>query len=186
MTKPETASPPLFLITGISAAGKSTIGQALAERFPRSVHLRGDVFRRMIVRGQAEMNSAELSSEATTQLTLRYRQAVTAARQYLETGFTVIYQDIVLGRYLPEVLAMIPTAPLYLVVLSPSVEVVTARATARSKGGYTPEFTPEVFDNAFRQNTPRLGLWLDTSALSVEASVNAILTRLEQARVDQP
>ncbi len=127
MTKPETTSPPLFLITGISAAGKSTIGQALAERFPRSVHLRGDVFRRMIVRGQAEMNSAELSFEATTQLTLRYRQAVTAARQYLETGFTVIYQDIVLGRYLPEVLAMIPTAPLYLVVLSPSVEVVTAR-----------------------------------------------------------
>ena len=38
------------------AAGKSTIAQALAERLPKSVHLRGDLFRRMIVNGQAEMS----------------------------------------------------------------------------------------------------------------------------------
>ncbi len=176
-------TPSLFLITGISAAGKSTVGQALAERFPKSVHLRGDIFRRMIVRGQAEMNSAELSPEAAAQLTLRYRLAVTAAPQYLETGFTVIYQDIVFGQHLPEVVAMLPIVPLYLVVLSPSAEVVTARAAARSKGGYTPEFTPDMFDSAFRHNTPRLGLWLDTSALSVAATVDAILAALEQARV---
>jgi adenylylsulfate kinase-like enzyme len=32
----------VVLITGIQAAGKSTVAQALAERLPRSVHVRGD------------------------------------------------------------------------------------------------------------------------------------------------
>jgi dephospho-CoA kinase len=38
--------PRLILVTGIMAAGKSTVAQLLAERLaPQSVHLRGDVFR---------------------------------------------------------------------------------------------------------------------------------------------
>ena len=41
-------APSIILITGIMAAGKSTIAQALAEALPKSVHLRGDVFRRII------------------------------------------------------------------------------------------------------------------------------------------
>lgn len=57
----------IVLITGAMASGKSTVAQALAERLPRSVHLRGDVFRRMIVNGRAEM-TFELSAEARRQL----------------------------------------------------------------------------------------------------------------------
>ena len=176
-------TPALFLITGIMASGKSSVAQALAERFPKSVHLRGDLFRRMIVRGQAEMNSADLSPEAAEQLTLRYRQAVAAALQYHEAGFTVVYQDIVLSQQLPDVLAALPITPLYLIVLAPNAEVVTARAAARSKGGYTADFTPTMFNSTFRQNTPRLGLWLDTSALSVKQTVDEILVRREDARI---
>jgi hypothetical protein len=63
------------------------------------------------------------------------------------------------------------------------VETVAARAAARSKGSYTPEFTPSMFDSALREETPRLGLWLDSSALSVAQTVEAILARLEEARV---
>lgn len=46
--------PAIILITGIQAAGKSTVAQLLAERLPRSVHVRGDLFRRMIVSGRAD------------------------------------------------------------------------------------------------------------------------------------
>jgi uridine kinase len=48
-----TSAPPqaIILITGIQAAGKSTIAQMLAERLPRSVHVRGDLFRRMVING---------------------------------------------------------------------------------------------------------------------------------------
>ncbi|MDQ0761187.1 putative kinase [Streptomyces canus] len=44
----------VVLVTGVMAAGKSTVAQALAERLPRAAHVRGDVFRRMIVSGRAE------------------------------------------------------------------------------------------------------------------------------------
>ncbi|HEY2553556.1 MAG TPA: zeta toxin family protein [Streptosporangiaceae bacterium] len=42
----------VFLVTGIQAAGKSTVAQALAKKFERSVHVRGDLFRRMMVNGR--------------------------------------------------------------------------------------------------------------------------------------
>jgi hypothetical protein len=34
-----------------------------------------------------------------------------------------------------------------------------------------------------RGNTPHLGLWLDTSALSVEETVETILARLDEASI---
>ena len=39
-----TASPSIIVITGIMAAGKSTVAQALAERLPKSIHLRATCF----------------------------------------------------------------------------------------------------------------------------------------------
>ena len=86
MTQP-TQPPTIILITGIMAAGKSTIAQALAERLPYSVHLRGDLFRRLIVNGQAEMGF-ELSAQALAQLHLRYDIATTVVEMYLAGGFT--------------------------------------------------------------------------------------------------
>lgn len=50
------ATPSIIVITGVMASGKSTVAQALAERLPNSVHLRGDVFRRMIVNGEAKIS----------------------------------------------------------------------------------------------------------------------------------
>lgn len=57
----------IFLITGVMAAGKSTIAQMLAEKFEKSVHLRGDAFRKMIVNGREEM-LPETSQESVRQL----------------------------------------------------------------------------------------------------------------------
>lgn len=176
------SAPGLFLVTGIMAAGKSTVAQRLAERLPRSVHLRGDVFRKMIVRGRAEMTAA-LSSEAAGQLRLRYRLAADAARGYLGTGFWVVYQDIIVGESLTQVIDALPAAPLFVVVLCPDAEIAAARDRARDKTGYSEAFTAEMFDRALRDQTPRLGLWLDTTALSVAATVDAVFAGLEAARV---
>lgn len=70
--------PQIILITGIMAAGKSTVAQALAERLPKSVHLRGDLFRRMIVNGGAKLE-AEFTDDDYAQLRLRYELAAQAA-----------------------------------------------------------------------------------------------------------
>jgi dephospho-CoA kinase len=45
----------IIAVTGAMAAGKSTVAQLIAERLPRAVHVRGDVFRRMIVSGRFEI-----------------------------------------------------------------------------------------------------------------------------------
>ena len=179
------APPHLILITGIMAAGKSTVAQCLAEQLPKSVHLRGDLFRRMIVSGQAEMDF-ELSQEALKQLKLRYHLAATVAGLYLEAGFWVVYQDIIIGRDLAEAVAALRHYPLHVVVICPSVEFIAAREAGRGKTGYTHSFTPQIFDRAFRAETPQIGLWLDTSKLTVEETVNYILAHLDQARVHPP
>jgi len=50
--------PAVYLITGPMAAGKSTVARLLASRFPRGVHLEGDLFRRSIVTGREEVTPA--------------------------------------------------------------------------------------------------------------------------------
>src|SRR3981081_764861 len=96
----------IVLITGIQAAGKSTVAQMLAERLPRSVHLRGDLFRSMVVNGRADM-TPEPSEEALRQLRLRYRLTAAASDDYFREGFTVVAQDVILGEHLSEMVQMI-------------------------------------------------------------------------------
>jgi chloramphenicol 3-O-phosphotransferase len=174
---------PVIVITGIQAAGKSTIAQALAQRFDRSVHLRGDVFRKMVVRGRAEMGRASPPPEAVRQLRLRYALAATVADGYAEAGFTVVLQDIIIGSYLTEMVAAIQSRPLYVVVLAPSARVVQAREEARhlatGKTAYKPgDQSVAELDAVFRLETPRIGLWLDTSERTPAQTVEEIMARL--------
>ena len=172
----------VFLVTGIQAAGKSTVAQALAERFERSVHVRGDVFRRMVVNGREEMGAASPPDEAIRQLRLRHALTASVADRYADAGFTVIVQDIVLGGHLADMVAAIRTQPLHVVVLAPRADVVRrrdqARQAARGKLAYKPggERVAEL-DAHLRQETPRIGLWLDTSEQTVNETVEEIIAR---------
>ncbi len=175
------SKPRVILLTGIMAAGKSTVAQQLAERLPRSVHLRGDVFRRMIVSGQAEM-TADLSAEARSQLSLRYTIAATTASLYLGAGFSVVYQDIILGDDLNKIVQLlIPQSP-YVVVLCPNIEAVAAREAGRLKSGYG-DMPIAAFDEELRLRTPKLGLWLDTSQQTPSETADEILARLDEAQL---
>jgi predicted kinase len=176
------SEPGIILITGIMASGKSTVAQRLAERLPRSVHLRGDLFRRMIVGGRVDMGPSP-SDAAFTQLRLRYELSATVADRYCAAGFTVVYQDVIIGPMLQEVVDHLKeNRPLYIVVLCPSPDVVAQREANRGKVGYS-GWSPHDLDRELRANTPRLGLWLDTSNLTVDETVAALLTRLEEAAV---
>ncbi|MEH1012314.1 AAA family ATPase [Micromonospora sp. CPCC 206060] len=167
--------PAVVMITGIQAAGKSTVAQALAERLPRSVHVRGDLFRRMVVGGRAEL-TPDPSDEAVRQLHLRYRLAADVVDGYVAAGFTAIVQDIVLGDDLARMLRLIRSRPLLVVVLAPSPEAVAAREAGRGKTGYGIWGISQL-DDELRKATPRIGLWLDTSDQTVEETVAEIMTR---------
>ncbi|MDG4823441.1 AAA family ATPase [Asanoa sp. WMMD1127] len=165
----------VILLTGVQAAGKSTVAQALAERLPRSVHVRGDVFRRMVVGGRAEM-TPDPSAEALAQLRLRYGLAAQVSDAYFDAGFTVVVQDVILGEFLPETVGLIRSRPLLVVVLAPSPAAIADREAGRGKVAYG-TFGIEELDRGLRDGTPRLGLWLDTSGQSVAETVDEILAR---------
>ncbi|WP_327151713.1 AAA family ATPase [Nocardia sp. NBC_01329] len=170
----------VYLITGIQAAGKSTVAQALAERLPRSAHVRGDAFRSFVVNGRAEM-SAEPTAAAVEQLRLRHQLSAAAADGYARAGFTAVLQDVVLGEHLPWTVEQIRTDPLYVIVLAPRPEAVAAREAGRKKNAYG-TFTVAALDTVLREGTPRVGTWLDTSDLTVDETVEAILSGARPVR----
>jgi adenylate kinase family enzyme len=122
--------PRLVIITGAMAAGKSRVSESLARRSERSVHLRGDVFRKTIVNGAAVMGP-ELSPEASQQLALHLRLACKVVEQYIETEFSVVYQDILLGQSLQEVADRRRHLSPAIIVLVPRPEILARRDQAR-------------------------------------------------------
>jgi hypothetical protein len=73
-------------------------------------------------------------------------------------------------------------SPLYVVVLHPRPDVVAARELHREKTGYG-EWDVEDFCASFESETPRIGLWLDTSDQTPDETVEEILHRRHDARV---
>jgi chloramphenicol 3-O-phosphotransferase len=167
----------VVLITGISAAGKSTIADLLARRFARGVHVRGDAFRRMVVAGREEM-AAPASDEAWRQLRLRYRLGAMVADAYHNAGFAVVVQDVVLGPVLAEYVESIRSRPLVVVVLAPRPEVILRREAERGKAAYGQgSHSVADLDRALRAETPRIGMWIDTSEQTPEHTVDDIVAR---------
>jgi chloramphenicol 3-O-phosphotransferase len=176
------ASQAIILVTGIQAAGKSTIAQLLAERLPRSVHVRGDRFRRMIINGRADMTPVP-TNEALQQLQLRHQLTASVSDAYFQAGFTVISQDIILGEHLTEMTTMIRSRPLLVIVLAPQVSAIADREKTRSKTAYG-TWAIKQLDNVLRHETPRIGLWLDTSGQTPAETADEILTRAwDEARI---
>jgi cytidylate kinase len=168
---------PVVLITGISAAGKSTIADLLARQFDRGVHVKGDVFRRMVVAGRHEMTSHP-SDEAWSQLRLRYRLGAATADAYHEAGFSVVVQDVVIGPVLADYVAAIHSRPLVIVVLTPRPDVVARREAERSKVAYSDGFNSiRELDSALRQETPSIGLWIDNTDQEPHETVDEIIAR---------
>jgi len=174
----------VILVTGVMAAGKSTIAQRLAESFPRAAHIRGDVFRRFVVSGRVEPTPS-MPPTALDQMLLRYRLATATATAdaYAEAGFVAVVQDIIVGPVLTEVIEMVATQSLFVIVLDPDASAVAGREAGRRKTGYIDGWSPASLVTDFRSSTPRVGLWLDTTDLDEHQTVRAVLDHLDEARI---
>jgi hypothetical protein len=143
------------------AVGKSTVARLLAARFERGVHVEGDVFRRSMI-SEREESTPDASPEALEQFRLRYRLAAAAAGTDVDAGLTVVLEDVVAGPLLAQPSTLICSRPCHVVVPLPSPEMLAAREAGRRERGYT-TWTIDGLYEQFASNTPRTGLWLDTS-----------------------
>lgn len=177
----------MWLITGAQASGKSTVADLLAQRFARGVHVRGGQFYRWAVSGWTHVDDND-EAEARRLLDLRYRLSATVADEYAAAGFTTIVQDNIYGPDVERWLDSVRARPLHLVVLRPRVPIVEARDAARrratGKVAYRGAFTPSVNDVHVAGTRRDLGLWLDTSELTPFETVDELVRRAGEARVE--
>ncbi len=106
-------------MTGVQAAGKSTVAGLLARGFDRGVHVRGGQFYRWAVRGWVHAGDTR-AGEARRLLDLRYRLAAIVADEYCRAGFCTVVQDNIFGEDVAAWLSSVTARPRRLVVLRPS------------------------------------------------------------------
>jgi hypothetical protein len=177
----------VWLVVGVQAAGKTTVADLLARQFERGVHIRGGQFYRWAVRGWVHAGDAR-ADEARRLLDLRYRLAALTAGEYCRAGFCTVVQDNMFGADVVRWLESVTARPRHLVVLRPLVATVLRREQERhaatGKIAYRPGgFTAADLD-ALLMQTPKIGLWLDTSILTPAQTVRHILSRADAAAVD--
>src|SRR5262249_54883992 len=125
----------IIAVTGIQAAGKSTVARLLAQQYVRGVHVEADALQHMIVSGsEGAREPGELTGEAARQYFLRLRHMCLLGRSFAEAGFTAVLDDIILGEGWRSVQEHLHGAPYALIVLAPRVEIVTLeRDRSRTK-----------------------------------------------------
>jgi gluconate kinase len=184
-----TVSARAVLIIGAQASGKSSVGRRLAERVTRGAFVEGDVLWKMVVAGARNMSS-EADPEADRQLALRYRHGAMLCESFVREGFVAAHAENMYGPAVEQHLRSL-RCDRSLVVLRPRAEVIAAREAQRGTHAYGPWIPPggslldaiNQFD-AWVAMTPRLGLWIDSSDLNIDETVDLILNRWSDATVE--
>jgi len=190
----------LWVISGNQAAGKTTLGRLLAQRFPVAAHVEGDEMQRLLVSGRRWPESAEdldpqthdLRGMAGHQYRLRVRNACLLGASFVDAGITAVITDIICGDAFDEMLRALDGRTIHFVMLRPPTEVLRRREVERLPGAYreravargTPVNEFESFIESAIDAMPRVGLWLDAIHLHPAAIVDLILQGRAAARLD--
>lgn len=170
----------VLVISGLPGSGKSVTTRAVVARLSRAAHVEADVLHDMVKQGRAWPKGGERpqpGDEFDVQLSMRLEQACLLARSFVGNGFTAIVDDIVIGPRLGQLIEHLQGVDTRFVMLSPDFEVVKARWRAID--------SPFVDDwdwiEEERLQTDRVGLWLDSTTMTIDDVAREVLDRLDDA-----
>lgn len=173
----------VVLIVGVPGAGKTTVARALAGRFARSACIEGDYVQHGFTVSGLVGPGEPPAEESHRQMELRWRNCAMLADNFFGEAFTVVVEHAASDRYWLDLFRKTLRArPFSVIVLAPDLAVATERDRYRPEKQVAHLF--EHMDADMRRNFPDVGWWLDTSTLTVEQTLAAILERgLELGRV---
>jgi predicted kinase len=163
MTDQSRPGSPVYLISGNSGAGKSTVGRSLAERFERGVFIEADDIGRLIVTGarppRLEAWSTEerrFDAETERQLELRYCVLSTMAGVYVEYGFALVIDFFFVTPWVEYCLGQMPGLDVHLVTLEVPAPVRHQRILGRRTALPIPGFD-HLVETALRAKRAHVG-----------------------------
>lgn len=169
---------PIVVISGLPGVGKSTTARHLAGRFERAAHVEADRLQELIVSGAVLPGVDGIGPEAQRQLDLRLQNACLLGRAFVDAGFTAAIDDIVIGEAVDALERHLDGYDFDFVMLAPDFAHVKQRWIDMG----SPFADKWDWINDMMQNdTRRTGLWLDSTDLSVDQCVDAILTHVQGA-----
>jgi predicted kinase len=173
------------IVSGMPAAGKSTVTELAARMLPRAARIKADDVNEMILGGRV-WALGEPAAEAARQVELCDRNLCALAANFVDVGFTTFMDQIVVDRkQLDFIVGLLAPRPVRFVTLAPGVEACRHRNRHRS-AEESWEFTgyPQL-DADLRREFAGVGWWFDTSALTPEETAERIVHESAQrARLD--
>jgi adenylylsulfate kinase-like enzyme len=172
------AAPPVLVLTGQLAAGKSTLARLALARWERGLHLDVDAVREQVVQGLA--GPLPWTDETTRQFALAVRACAAQAAVYHRAGYAVAVEGAIDPADVDAALAEVGLLEHRVgVVLHPRLEAARERNRTRTHKPFGPDLLHDVIGvlDADLASAPVPPGWtvLDTSDDTVEQSLQRVL-----------
>jgi predicted kinase len=167
--------PTCVLVSGMPAAGKSTVTGLAARLLPRAARIKADDVNELIHSGRVWRLGAP-TDEAERQAELCDRNLCCLANNLVDSGFTVLIDHLVTNQgELAFLAGLLAPRPVLLVTLAPTASVCQERNRTRTPderwefNGY--DRLAADLSRDFRD----IGWWFDTSALTAQQTAEQLV-----------
>lgn len=173
----------IILISGIPGSGKSSVALRLTEHFDRCDLIEGDVIQHVLTFRGCVGPGEEPQAESERQYRLRWKNCVDLANNFYDEDFTVILEHVATPQWIEHFIKETAPRALSVITLVPTVETTLKRDLDRTGKHVAQKYA--WLDGVLRDR--QIGYWLDSTELSLDQTVEKILTEgLEKGHIQRP